>query len=203
MDNGLNVQQRRCKVEGCGRESRAQEYCTKHYQLFQKYGVPCRVVKPMRLLKDKEGLKTALLSRRLVAENGCWLWQGSRGWAGYGRIGVENKVLTVSRVSAYAWLGFDISSPLHVLHHCDIPPCFNPEHLFIGTRSDNMRDAATKQRTCGEKSSNAKLTTEQVIAIKKRLANGDTTASLADVFMVSRAAIRAIKNGINWKHIEI
>jgi hypothetical protein len=35
---------------------------------------------------------------------------------------------------------------LHVLHHCDNPPCWNPEHLFVGTNQDNTDDKIAKGR---------------------------------------------------------
>src|SRR5690606_6189427 len=68
-----------------------------------------------------------------------------------------------------------------VMHKCDNTKCINPEHLNVGTQSDNVRDMFNKGRykrrkpwPKGEKSGRAKLTEEQVREIKKRLKNGET-----------------------------
>ena len=80
-----------------------------------------------------------------VTERGCWEWTGARHTFGYGLITVGNKSLSVHRV-AYAELVGPIPQGHSVLHRCDNPPCFNPEHLFTGTQRDNMRDRNAKGR---------------------------------------------------------
>ena len=76
---------------------------------------------------------------------GCWNWTGSmRGF--YGSACFFGKMVAVHRISAHLYLGLPLDSPLHVLHRCDNPLCFNPKHLYIGTHQDNMRDRDSKGR---------------------------------------------------------
>ena len=81
--------------------------------------------------------------------SGCWNWTGCT-LRGYGRITVitlrGKRSLSVPRVSASVFLGFNIESNKQILHKCDNPKCFNPDHLFVGDHFDNIRDAATKGR---------------------------------------------------------
>lgn len=75
---------------------------------------------------------------------GCWLWTGtSRN--GYGRFIWDGNAYTAHRV-AYQILKGPVPPHLMVLHRCDTPACINPDHLFLGTQSDNMRDASRKGR---------------------------------------------------------
>jgi hypothetical protein len=72
---------------------------------------------------------------------GCWEWQGRRDRWGYGRITFAHRRYSVHRLSAALFLGFDLSSPLQILHRCHNRPCFCPDHLRPGTHQENMRSA--------------------------------------------------------------
>jgi hypothetical protein len=81
--------------------------------------------------------------------DGCWPWTGARQRQGYGRTSIGPRHLRAHRVVLGAALGRELSPREYVLHHCDNPPCCNPAHLFLGTSSDNMRDAVAKGRHIG------------------------------------------------------
>jgi hypothetical protein len=79
--------------------------------------------------------------------SGCLLWLGCVCKNGYGRIGYGSggSAVLVHRIAYESAFGpFDRSR--HVCHSCDTPSCVNPDHLFIGTQRDNMRDMFEKGR---------------------------------------------------------
>ncbi len=110
----------------------------------------------MTLLRSKrrnnEELKELLLLRRTITESGCWEWTGARHTGGYGLLragkpeGVRLAMVGVHRIAALLWLDIPLDTSLLILHRCDNPPCFNPDHLFTGTQSDNIQDAIRKGR---------------------------------------------------------
>jgi hypothetical protein len=83
---------------------------------------------------------------QLDEKTGCWNWRGAKLVAGYGQASYRGKKVTAHRLAAFLWLQHPLDSPLLVLHRCDNPSCFNPKHLFIGTQSDNLKDAIKKGR---------------------------------------------------------
>ncbi len=95
-----------------------------------------------------------------------------------------------------------IADGLCVLHRCDNPACINVEHLFLGTRGDNNRDCAAKERNArGEINGAAKLTAALVLQIKAGLEAGKSMRALSREFGVAYSTIHPIREGRTWTHI--
>lgn len=146
-------------------------------------------------------LKKRFWEKVLIGDD-CWEWQASRRTWGYGQTGVGNgKVRTAHRASWELVKGV-IPAGLNVLHRCDNPPCVRPDHLFLGTLSDNMQDCAKKGRVKGgarkgEKHHKAKLTEAQVTEIRASADESDTALALR--YSVSRGLIWFIRTNKVWK----
>lgn len=142
----------------------------------------------------------------------CWIWNGGRHPKGYGSFNWEGRTRRVSRV-IWSILHGTIPAKIDICHKCDNPPCFNPSHLFAGTKSDNARDMSRKgrcwqhtsphKRRLGEDASYSKLTTEQVQQIKRELAKNASSRMLAGRYGVSKDTINRIRQGTRWGHITI
>lgn len=76
------------------------------------------------------------------------MWQANINNKGYGMVWVlsEGCQRLAHRVSMSMHLGRDLGRSELVLHHCDNPLCVRPDHLFLGTQLDNMRDMHSKGR---------------------------------------------------------
>lgn len=78
--------------------------------------------------------------------SGCWLWIGATTTPnGYGRLNVGGVFYVANRLSWEMFVG-EIPEGMLVLHRCDVRPCVNPAHLFLGTHHDNVIDAVSKGR---------------------------------------------------------
>lgn len=153
--------------------------------------------------------------------SGCWPWRGYRNDAGYGVVYIDS-VRNRSGIRAHrlAWelLYGPIPDGLKVCHHCDNPPCCRPDHLFVDTQAANMADAASKGRTLkgdrnparlhpermrrGEQQPQARLTDEQVRAIRQQYATEHPRQHvLAKQYGVTPSTISMIVTGVTWRHL--
>lgn len=114
------------------------------------------------------------------------------------------KLQGVHRISWQLFKG-EIPFGLHVLHHCDTPPCFNPEHLFLGTNHDNILDSTRKGRRetpyDGERNGRAKLTPDIVMEIRSIRPYGELRIKVADKYGVSKDTICNIITRKTWNHL--
>ena len=148
--------------------------------------------------------------RRVHKTSTCWLWTGGRKRFGHGAVSIrtiDRRMQTGAHRVAWILANGPIPDGMCVCHHCDNPPCVNPAHLFIGTKSDNTQDAFDKGRIKvrpmdGARNPNAKLTGEQVREIRSRYPV-ESQCSLARAFGVSQTAIRNIVLGKRWPFVEV
>lgn len=93
-------------------------------------------------------LPTRFWKKVQVNPGSCWEWTGCLNSCGYGRTFLGGKHVYAHRLMFEAHNG-PLGEGLQALHRCDNPKCVNPDHLFAGTRSDNMRDMVAKGRHAG------------------------------------------------------
>lgn len=144
----------------------------------------------------------------------CWPWTGCTntgrsGKVGYGLIGTGKSATgkPVTEVaSRVAWQLAHGESPgeFHVRHRCDNPSCQNPDHLELGTHTDNMRDMHDRGRAVqvrGEQIKQSKLTEQEVREIVEMRNNGATLHVIAAQYNVAYTTAQSILLGKSWTHV--
>jgi hypothetical protein len=139
--------------------------------------------------------------------NGCWFWTGAKTHGGYGvirRRKAEGGELVRAHRLSYCMQKGNIPPGMMVCHSCDTPSCVNPDHLFVGSQTDNMTDASIKMRTRGgtppgSTHHRAKLVEPDVVAIRSIYPTGTTSlAKLAKQFGVSKRTVLNVVHRRIW-----
>jgi hypothetical protein len=150
----------------------------------------------------KRGTPAERFDRFYIPEpnSGCWLWTGVVDNKNYGQFYFPPRNMVHAHRAAWILFRGD-TGILQVLHHCDNTFCVNPDHLYLGTVQDNMRDRDLRKRRAppiGCKNGRALLTEEQVRAIR---ADKRWPRFVAKDFDVSVSTINMIRSRQTWKHI--
>lgn len=192
-------------------------YCGKQFPRYlsqtisRKTGLPwanpecpdCKVIPPEVRFWSKVD-KTS-------SPNGCWLWTAGVNADGYPNFPYPK--IGEWRGNRISWtlIHGRIPDNIYVLHKCPGTHnrlCVNPDHLYLGTQSDNMKDAVeqgTLNRPTGEDHYHSLLTEEAVCEIRSRyaeLAKHHNVKELSTKYAVSLATIRDVAKRRSWKHIQ-
>jgi len=115
------------------------------YAALWRAGFRTKASKPPKQAKPPQPSFEDAFWSKVDRTGDCWIWQSSRFATGYGRVTYQGKSAYSHRVS-WTLTNGEIPNGFHVCHHCDNPPCVRPDHLFLGTPLDNMRDRDRKGR---------------------------------------------------------
>lgn len=140
-------------------------------------------------------MKTALerFNEKVSRTGGCWTWTGAQKPSGYGNFHMNGRYVGAHCAAYWLFIG-PVPAGMYVCHACDVPACVNPEHLFLGTPTENQADMARK----GRRRFASKLTRGDVGSIRLRRAAGDSLAEIARSFGVSEATISLAARGRIW-----
>jgi hypothetical protein len=136
--------------------------------------------------------------RHVVKTDGCWIWTGAKYKNGYGAFGFYINPpgnMLAHRASYILLTGKSIPEGMYVCHKCDNPECVNPDHLFIGTPSENQIDRVNKKRFGNLRWS---LTREQVIEIRSLT---ETHEQIATRYGVCRQTVSNVISRKTYAHI--
>ena len=189
-----------CVVAGCSKAPFARKMCSTHYGRWMRTGTT-DLTRPSvedRFLAqvDKDG------------PNGCWIWTG-RLFKGYGTFSIQRAPRQQTNIGAHRWAYTHWVGPipdgLVVCHHCDTPPCVNPDHLFVGTHQDNAIDRERKGRGAqlrGTQQRTAVLDDDMVRLIRRLHRPGKVgTYRLSALLGIHPSTIGNVLYGDGWKHV--
>lgn len=176
-----------------------------------KRGIPPFLKKEGKVLHRRTPTEPRFWERIQTTDRGCWEFTGKCDCHGYGTIWVseEQRIMFTHR---YSWslAHGEIPEGLDVLHKCDNPPCVNPDHLFLGTQSDNAKDMHQKgrrhvptveisQKISAAHNPLANLDPEKVMEIRRLSSQGESYRKIAAKFDVTKTTIRNIVLKRTWK----
>jgi len=134
-------------------------------------------------------------------ETGCWNWQLAKDRKGYGRRYFNGRRGRPAHRAAYELAYGPISEGMVVMHLCDNPSCVNPEHLQLGSATENNHDRDRKGRqfsTSGNGHHAAVITSEVARDIRRRHQAGERQVDIAASFGVTKHVVWRVVHGRTW-----
>lgn len=167
----------------------------------------------INLLKNRSDEEERLRMRCVLIDSsmpepnsGCWLWlkyTKKRNRHSYGYTFFMGNKMYAHRAS-FVIFKSEIPEKMMVCHKCDNPSCINPDHLFLGTQKQNIRDMVKKNRgpdRRGSKHPNVKLTEDKILEIRRLSLSGLKNIRIAERFNLDPARISGIIRRVVWKHV--
>ena len=131
----------------------------------------------------------------------CWVWTASLRDTGYGQLMITETRIP-EKAPRIAWFlehGEWPPDDKQVCHKCDNRPCVRPDHLFLGTNDDNIRDKIAKGRQPrGIQQSD--LTVDNVLTIR-RLAGELPQTVIGTLFGIDQSSVSHIVTRRSWAHV--
>lgn len=185
-----------CSIDGCGRSHVGRGYCALHYERFQRHGDPNKLVRREANTSLSQTVEW-IMSNSKRASSGCFEFQRSREKKkGYGRLHYQGKVVGAHRLVLEHELGRSLRIGEQANHTCHNPKCVDPDHIYVGTQIDNIRDRVDAKRSHTIlKESDVRMI--RALAAFTRLKAKD----FAEVFGVSPTTISAIIQRKRWTHV--
>ena len=202
------IQSRRtdCQVSECDNPHLAHGYCRLHYKRWAAHGDPSiRLPGKPYTGRTEEQVRQRIETSVRITPSGCWEWKRSVTVDG-GYATLRWRGITPGHRVAYTIFVGPIPEGMFVCHHCDNPPCVNPDHLFLGTAADNNADMTNKGRARrafkehprGEQHPSALLTQQQADEIRTSSERG---VDLARRYGVSQQTVCDIRAGRRWRSL--
>ena len=182
-----------CSFPGCGRGHKAHGLCNGHYNQY-------RMGRELVPLQSRVVGTTAERFWHYVRQEGsCWEWVGGKYPNGYGRLNVDGNMEYAHRVSYRIHKG-EIPEGLEIRHQCHNRKCVNPDHLLVGTHTENMQDSVRDKKTAwGAAHGSVKLSADQVVDI---LDDERSQRVIAEEYGISQPTVSNIKTRRTWGHLE-
>ena len=152
----------------------------------------------MTTVKDKERFMKYI---RIDPDSGCWVFTGGIAVTGYGNFYYKGRSTLAHRASFLLFKEKEIQPGQLILHSCKTKCCCAPDHLTAGTREQNNGSDRHRDGTAltGERCHFAKLTREDVQAIRSAAQAGEKRKDIAVKYAISPSAVSSIVLGKSWR----
>lgn len=136
-----------------------------------------------------------ILERFAIKKVGCWEWSGGLNNKGYAQVCYLGESYMAHRFSYL--IHFGEIGEFEVCHTCDNRSCTNPDHLFLGTRKDNMLDCAKKGRI-----GRSKINPEIVREIRRMKLEGARATEISDALSITKGCLWGVLLNTTWRHVQ-